>query len=434
MTFRSEVKYIEQFEPGLVDRNAEEFARMGRVLDSVVPSIVRASEVEWVSIAYQQYKARLKDAKLLIENLGIGFRAAHLALQGYASELSAARALIEEGDLAEDILNGRLWQIWHEVPLVFIVDQTVAPMVRYDMVTNDKAFPLARNSKINEIIEDSAEYYHIADDRYTRAKSREEQARADCLVKLDAAQAALPDFTGDYKATYNMVSGIKGMQEEFAQAYTDVNHCLSGAAVKDDIWPTDDDGAVSNKLKQINELAANYEPAAKGDNEAEWIKNNKAMIADIAARSGLPPDLLAAILLKENGNEWFGFKDRLGEILESPDETSYGPMQIELRRAADVLGYDPENLTDDQRAEIKSALKDPVKSLYIAAEYLERLKASSEVVADVPADVMQGNDSQYRELAERYNAGPYWPNDHSTAYGDDVMKNSLDKARDALFK
>jgi hypothetical protein len=44
---------------------------------------------------------------------------------------------------------------------------------------------------------------------------------------------------------------------------------------------------------------------------------------------------------------------------EDPDRTSMGPRAIQVRRAAEVLGYDPHNLTDMQRSVIVDAVKDP---------------------------------------------------------------------------
>ncbi|AXK31275.1 hypothetical protein DVA86_00050 [Streptomyces armeniacus] len=37
------------------------------------------------------------------------------------------------------------------------------------------------------------------------------------------------------------------------------------------------------------------------------------------------------------------------------DETSMGPMAIQIRRSAEVLGYDPANMTDAQRDEVEAA-------------------------------------------------------------------------------
>ena len=65
------------------------------------------------------------------------------------------------------------------------------------------------------------------------------------------------------------------------------------------------------------------------------------------------------------------------------DETSYGPIAIQLRRGAEVLGYDPANLTDHQRTLVEEALQDPKQNAFIAAGRLAQIKAESGL-ADVP--------------------------------------------------
>lgn len=132
--------------------------------------------------------------------------------------------------------------------------------------------------------------------------------------------------------------------------------------------------------------------------------------------------------LAENG--WFpvtpeNLPDRLGG---TPDETSFGPIAIQVRRAAEVLGYDPANLTEGQRDTIEASLQDPGQNIFIATEYLAMLKQES-TFADVPADRM--TLEQRQELAARYNGGPYWEDTQAQAYGRAFGKN-LDDAKDAL--
>lgn len=90
-----------------------------------------------------------------------------------------------------------------------------------------------------------------------------------------------------------------------------------------------------------------------------------------------------------------------------------GPIVIQVRRDAKVLGYDPDHLTDQQRGMVETALQEPAQNMFIASEYLAQLKAESEF-ADVPAEEI--TPAQYQELAARYNGGPYWETD-AQAYG-----------------
>ncbi|MFF8275360.1 hypothetical protein ACF05T_04455 [Streptomyces lateritius] len=112
----------------------------------------------------------------------------------------------------------------------------------------------------------------------------------------------------------------------------------------------------------------------------------------------------------------------------TPDETSFGPIAIQVRRGAEVLGYDPQNMTEQQRAVVEESLQDPGQNIFIAAEYLAQLKAESEF-ADVPPEKM--TPEQRQELAARYNGGPYWRGDDAQAYGRAFTSN-LDDAKGAL--
>ncbi|MFJ1799867.1 hypothetical protein [Streptomyces sp. NPDC088180] len=117
-----------------------------------------------------------------------------------------------------------------------------------------------------------------------------------------------------------------------------------------------------------------------------------------------------------------------GRLGGSPDATSFGPIAIQIRRRAEVLGYDPDSLTDHQRAIVEESLQDPGQDICIASGYLAQLKAESDF-ADVPAEEM--TPARYQELAARYNGGPYREGDQAQAYGRG-FGHPLENARDAL--
>ncbi|MFH9583534.1 hypothetical protein ACH4LS_00085 [Streptomyces luteogriseus] len=95
--------------------------------------------------------------------------------------------------------------------------------------------------------------------------------------------------------------------------------------------------------------------------------------------------------------------------------------------APTVVGYDPEHLTDQQRGTVETALQDPAQNIFIASEYLARLKTESEF-ADVPAEEM--TPGQYQELAAHYNGGPYRETDDAQDYGRGIA-NNLNEAKHA---
>ncbi|MFD9223531.1 hypothetical protein ACFWDI_26835 [Streptomyces sp. NPDC060064] len=175
-------------------------------------------------------------------------------------------------------------------------------------------------------------------------------------------------------------------------------------------------------------------PSNSDEGRREYISGNKELIKAAAADSGLPPEMVAGIAWQEVQGDP-GVLDDLAyegrKILpgsEDPDRTSMGPMAIQVRRAAEVLGYDPHNLTDTQRSVIVDAVKDPAKNIFIASEYLAQLKAESGF-ADVPPEQM--TRAQMQELAARYNGGPYYASDDAQAYGRG-FDNRLDQAKEAM--
>ncbi|MER6552481.1 hypothetical protein ACFT39_19230 [[Kitasatospora] papulosa] len=96
------------------------------------------------------------------------------------------------------------------------------------------------------------------------------------------------------------------------------------------------------------------------------------------------------------------------------DRTSTGPIAIQIRRSAEVLGHAPESMTRAQRDEVETATQDPATDVYIASEYLAQLKAESSFT-DVPAE--ETTRAQYEELAARYNGGPGWQTEDAQADG-----------------
>jgi hypothetical protein len=296
----------------------------------------------------------------------------------------------------------------------------------------------------DSIREDAEREYSQAEAAFARALSIEETARRDCLGRLRTAYAALPDFRGgDFKDGQDIVGWIAPMIEEAAQAArVDNDTRLPGGELRKNPFPGAGDARVSAALQDIrNQLKS----LPEGDSvwlldefggQERWIRNNKELINAAAQQTGLPPDMIAGIVWKEVGGKpyvldsvtetvreaaegWASpvIPDNLpGPLAGDRDNTSYGPMAVQIRRAAEVLGYDPHRLSEEQRDEIRGALKDPAQNLFIASKYLANLKAESEF-ADVPADRMTA--AQYRELAARYNGGPYYRGEQAQAYADD---------------
>lgn len=428
-THHADVAFLAKCQPGLIHANAKEFARMDRVLQSVEPDVRRAGDITWQSVAREHYDARLAELLGLVTNLAAGFRTAGPALHAYADALGGAIRHYGNGVDAEAELGRLMWQL----PRVATGDMSREPMRQFESAAG---FFQKRpgDSRIDTILESARRLYGQADESYSTARESEQAARNTCLAGLDAARNAMPDFLGDFRAMDGVLPSVQALAAEAVQARRNGDVRLPGAGDREQAWPADVDGAVSNKLAEIRAMAASFYPTGERGDEWEWLRNNRQLIEDVARRTGLPPEMLAGILLnetdeggvddlKETGREW-------GLLPGHPDQTTFGPMQIQIHTAADVLGYDPENLTDDQRDAIRGALTDPVQSVFIAAEYLERLKAGSDF-ADKEPDQWD-SDEDYRELAGQYNRGPHAePSEGNEAYADEFM-GRLDRVR-AIF-
>lgn len=165
-----------------------------------------------------------------------------------------------------------------------------------------------------------------------------------------------------------------------------------------------------------------------------WIGHYADTIKAAAREAGIPEAVLAGIAYQEAGGkpEWMntavGWVRRCGLSPRHPDRTSYGPMEVQVRRAAEALGYDPANLTPIQRGRIVSSLKNPHQGIIIAAYHLRDLKKETSFARKGPHQLTA---EEGRELAARYNGGPYWRGPQAQGYARRYERD-LFKAIDAV--
>ncbi|MGX1267563.1 hypothetical protein [Streptomyces phaeoluteigriseus] len=293
--------------------------------------------------------------------------------------------------------------------------------------------------------------------RTTAPRRWKSEARDTCTAALDKAYKALPDFRGgDFVDAAGLIDAIPALRAEAAEAGGDPLTRLPGSGAKAEFSAPVGTSDVSPSLLDIRMRLTGLPEATdaywavprSAEERREWITANKDIVTAAAQRSGLPADMVAGIAWQEVGGQWGWMDDGVDTIRGlardgwlpdtpenlpsrlggSPDETSFGPIAIQVRRAAEVLGYDPANLTEGQRDTIEASLQDPGQNIFIASEYLAMLKEESDF-ADVPADEM--TREQRQELAARYNGGPYWQDEKAQAYGRGFDRN-LDDARSAL--
>ncbi|MFJ4569917.1 hypothetical protein ACIP4W_00485 [Streptomyces sp. NPDC088846] len=457
-TYRQDVRFLEDCNPALVERNALEFKRLRDLLLDVEPGAKRAAtHTQWVSENRKPYDNRLREARDLITHLADGYDKAQSTLLHYASALETAKSHYSDGKAAEQTLASLISQV---ADAETREAQEAGPMHQWEDLRGTTGFldwAAELTVDIDDIKDEANRAHDQAGAAYHCAKTVESEARDACTAALDKAHKALPDFRGgDFVDAKSLIDAIPALRAEAAEASRDSLTHLPGsgskaeftkAVGKDDVSPSLMD--IRMRRTELPEAIDAYWAVPRNAEERrEWIAANKDVITAAAQRSGLPPDMVAGIAWQEVGGQWGWMDDGVDTIRElardgwlsdtpenlpsrlggSPDETSFGPIAIQVRRAAEVHGYNPANLTEGQRDTNEASLQDPGQNIFITSEYLAMLKEESGFT-DVPADEM--TREQRQELAARYNGGPYWQDDKAQAYGRGFGKN-LDDARSAL--
>jgi len=154
------------------------------------------------------------------------------------------------------------------------------------------------------------------------------------------------------------------------------------------------------------------------ERKAQFVGYYKNVIKDAAKTYDIPEFLLAGVAYTEFGGDpmwiddaadatrsfdWGGpdWVDNNLTMTSHPDKTSMGNLSIQIRTAAEALGYDPKNLSSDDRAKIIESLKDPVQNIYIAAKHLSDLR-NVDAKGKASSQMTKGD---IKNAATRYNRG-----------------------------
>lgn len=173
-----------------------------------------------------------------------------------------------------------------------------------------------------------------------------------------------------------------------------------------------------------------------------WVQGYSDVLQAEATRNNLPAWMLGSVAWTEVGGDppvldqlafWGRFALQTqpevphlwGEYsFDTPDVelanlTSFGPIQMQVRRAAVELDKDPNSLTFRDRVEITEKLIDPETNIALAASHLGRIR--DQVAPGKTAD--QLTNDEIRIIASKYNIGLERSNQDalSNSYGQAVL-------------
>lgn len=147
------------------------------------------------------------------------------------------------------------------------------------------------------------------------------------------------------------------------------------------------------------------------DFKKQWVCSYKNVIQTAAREFNIPEKLLAAIAWREVGGDphfvdplFYNLRD-IGLYPGSANQTSFGDLSIQVRTAAQVLGYNPNQLSEGETFRIIKSLQEPRQNIFIAAKYLSDLR-------DKYRPGKNPNELSERDLlalAGAYNAGARYP-------------------------
>ncbi len=176
-----------------------------------------------------------------------------------------------------------------------------------------------------------------------------------------------------------------------------------------------------------------------------WVRDHKDPINSLSASYGLPPELLGGVAWIEAGGKPYCSKltvydvrnfDHSGDpllepltITKKPELTSMGPVAIQLRRAAEAMGVEFDQLSNEDKSQLVQCLQNADDDLKIVARHLWQLKQ-----IDFPRRTVLGK-YEIRIIATRYNRGPDLSLEQilkNTAYGDFIINRIYDRIQTLL--
>lgn len=170
-----------------------------------------------------------------------------------------------------------------------------------------------------------------------------------------------------------------------------------------------------------------------------WVRHNRLTIKNSAASQNMPALLLAGVCWKEVAGDptfidtaahlfrsfdWSGpdFMDRYFTISSPPEKTSFGPVSMQIRVAAEVLGIGLAALDVVDRQKLGQCLEVDVFNIDLAARHLRTLIDHDGLQSNPPAL----GDFALKVAATRYNRG--------VSESLEVIKGRLSYGEDVLWR
>ena len=194
-------------------------------------------------------------------------------------------------------------------------------------------------------------------------------------------------------------NSVKESQSELSSEHQQIIELASQISV--------DDGVKEWTIGDLIEWKASKDDTTLFNFKKQWVKGYGDVIKAAAARYDLPEYLVAGVSYIEVGGDPLWIDDVAYNIRKviptgkKADLTSFGNISMQIRTAAETLGYDSSNLTNVQRKAIISSLKDPRQNIFIAAKHLSDLRN----IDFKGVGAKQLTTDQVKVIGTRYNRG-----------------------------
>jgi len=226
MTYRTDVRYLDDMRPDQVTLAADDFRRVVRVLDTNLESLRRLrGRVEWGGPTRDLYDLRLNQAIEIGEALRTGFDQGARALDGYAAAQRIAQRHVADGKGAEDALGRLIEPIarrqWGHV-------EGTDPLHEWEDLRAGTGFwdsldEWFQRDEINRVRSRADTLHGDANRAYNEAIRVEHDARQPAIDQLDRARKAMPDFLSSSADAARIIDQTPGLREAVLRAANDPN-------------------------------------------------------------------------------------------------------------------------------------------------------------------------------------------------------------------